>query len=69
MINANTLWAPLVTSGRKPWIVWTCVRSTRRDARKAYVDGIPEIHHKKHLSQIKFVKVHVVLAVEQKGQP
>lgn len=66
MIKTHSLWAPLVTSGRKPWIAWTCVRSTRRDAKEAYLDGIAVIHHKEHLARVKFVKVYVA-TIDAKG--
>jgi hypothetical protein len=59
MIRTNNLWAPVVTAGRKPWIIWTCVRSTRKDAKAAYLEGFPEKYHKEHLARVKFVKVFV----------
>ena len=59
MIRTNNLWAPVTTRGRKPWILWTCVRSTRREAKQAYLEGIDEKHHEHHLARIKFMKVFV----------
>lgn len=59
MIRTNNLWAPVTTQGRKPWIIWTCVRSTRREAKHAYLEGLDPKYHKKHLARIKFIKVFV----------
>jgi len=66
MICTNNLWAPIVTAGRKPWIIWHCVRSTRKDAKAAYLGGFPEKYHKEHLAQIKFIKVFVAAQSEAK---
>ena len=59
MIRTNNLWAPLVMSGRTPWIIWTCVRSTRRDAKAAYLEGFPASYHEQHLARIRFIRVYV----------
>ena len=59
MICKDNLWAPLVTAARKPWIVWTCVRSTRKDAKAAYLEDYPETSYKELLARVKFIRVFV----------
>lgn len=66
MSRTTNLWAPLAIGSRVPWIVWTCVRATRRDAKAAYLEGYMECHHKKMLKRVKFVKVYVA-TIDAKG--
>lgn len=55
----KNLWAPLVTGGRKPWIYWSCIRSTRRDAKEAFTLAIKGAYAHEWLAKTKFVKVSV----------
>lgn len=66
MSRINNLWAPLVIGSRKSWIVWTCIRSTRREAKAQYLDGYTKEFHKNLLKRVKFVKVYVATS-ESKG--
>lgn len=61
------MWAPIVKSKRgSDWIVWTCIRSTRKQALHAYLSGLnpaPEIV-KAHLDRVRFARVSVIEEVE-----
>lgn len=62
MTTATTknLWAPVVKAKRgNDWIVWTCVRSTRREAKSAYIDGVEADHIKHHLKRVRFARVTI----------
>ncbi len=67
MIRTNNLWAPVVTSSRKPRIIWFCVRATRHDAKRAYLEGLDPKYHEQHLARIKFIKVFVAEQGIKKG--
>lgn len=59
-ITARNLWAPIVSPQKgKDWIVWTCVRYTRREARNAYLEGINPNREKEHLARVRFAKVTI----------
>lgn len=58
---SKNLWAPVATTARgAPWVIWSCIRATRRDAKAEYLsDLIPEVH-KKALKRVRFARVDVV---------
>lgn len=51
------LWVPICTPKRgPPWVSWICVRSTRREAKAALLDGIHPAHHKEVLDGVRFAR-------------
>jgi len=62
-VKTDGLWAPIIHSKRTEWICWTCVRSTLRDARAAYLRDVPLEWHKDHLARVRFAKVSVIESV------
>lgn len=56
----KNLWASKIKPTRgKPWIIWPDVRSTRREAKRAFLEGIDPEFQKKHLERVEFVRVFV----------
>jgi hypothetical protein len=54
------LWAPIVTpKSGMPWVVWTDIRSTRREAKAAYLECIDIEFQKKHLERVRFARVDI----------
>lgn len=54
------LWAPIVNPSRgTPWVVWTCVRMTRKAAKEAYCEDVPPGHLRSHLSRVRFARVTI----------
>lgn len=51
------LWAPVIDNGRSRWIVWTDVRTTKRDARNAYLSAFSPEHRGRALGNVTFVRV------------
>lgn len=62
-VKTTGLWAPIISSKRTEWVCWTCVRSTRRDARAVYLSGVPLERQKEHLDRVRFARVSVMEAV------
>lgn len=57
---SKNLWAPKATPKRgAPWIIWSFVRMTRRDAKSAYLEGIEPECQKDCLDRVKFVRVTI----------
>lgn len=54
------LWAPIHTPKRgRPWVNWVCVRMTRREAKRALLDGVDPKHHAIHLEGVRFARVTI----------
>lgn len=62
-VKTAGLWAPIIKSQRGEWVCWTCVRSTKREAKAEYLRDLPERIHKEHLSRVRFAKVVITEAV------
>ena len=61
------LWAPIIRSKKTEWVCWTCVRSTRRYARSAYLSGVLLERQKEHLEGVRFARVSVMEEVFDQG--
>lgn len=54
------LWAPIHTPKRgAEWINWRCVRTTRKAARSALLEGIAPERHGPHLENTRFARVTI----------
>lgn len=58
--KSSGLWAPIVTPSRgTPWVVWTCVRMTRREAKAEYLRDLPKDLIKDNLKRVRFSRVTI----------
>jgi hypothetical protein len=58
--TVKNLWAPIIKPKQgSEWINWTCVRLTRRDAKAAMCEHLPENLHRKFLKNVRFARVMV----------
>lgn len=56
----TNLWAPIHTPKRgRPWVNWVCVRSTRREAKRALLEDIAPAYHAEHLQGVRFARVTI----------
>jgi hypothetical protein len=63
------MWAPIRKAKRgADWIIWTDIRSTRREAKRAYLDQIEPAMHKDWLRDVRFAKVSVVEIATDTGE-
>lgn len=58
------MWAPIVTGSRSEWPAWPYIRSTRRDAKKAYLEGFEPQAHARVLKNIRFARVTIIEETE-----
>lgn len=66
--QSKGLWAPIVKPDRgAEWIHWYCIRTTRKEAKRAYLDGVVLAAHKMWLRKVRFARVMVVEDVPSAG--
>lgn len=59
-MSTSGLWAPIVKPTRgKEWVIWTCIRGTRRDARAAYLEHMEPSHYATALKRVRFARVSI----------
>lgn len=58
--QSSNLWAPIARPHRgSEWIIWTCVRCTRKEAKRAYLAGVTPGLEKQHLARVRFARVSI----------
>ena len=63
-VVVKNLGAPIVTTTRCQWVLWPFVRSSRREAKKDYLQDIDPMFHKDALSRVRFARVTVMEQVK-----
>jgi hypothetical protein len=54
------LWAPIATPERgRPWVLWIYVRSTRHEAKSAYLSGYDKDTATSALKRVRFARVTI----------
>lgn len=53
------MWAPIVNNGHSRWVDCTAIRYTRRESKRAYLDGVPEDRHPHMLGCVTFARVTI----------
>ena len=63
-VTESGLWAPIIKNPwRREWIDWTCVRSTRREAKAEHLRGVPPEFRGKALANVRFARVTITEVV------
>jgi hypothetical protein len=58
--SMKNLWAPIATPKRgAPWPLFHCIRESRKAARDAYLEGVPESMRPSALERVRFAKLTI----------
>lgn len=60
LARSTGIWAPIITPKRgRPWVFWSALRGTRRDARSAFLANYRPERRADALKGVRFARVTV----------
>lgn len=64
--QTNGLWAPIIkpTTGNE-WVMWNCVRFTKKEARASFLNQFPPRLAKSVLADCRFARVSIIEEVRK----
>lgn len=55
----RNMWAPIRVSPRGDWVIYNCIRYTRRDAKAAFLENCSPGFEKQWLQGVRFARVTI----------